>query len=303
MPIIPDGVTSCTVTFGKAFGFRTDSGQVAGSIELVLTADHDIVHAASGYSFNSIGETITAAEGAVLSFQVPQVDQDGFIDGHGNAIKHWNYNVKGKVRFTGTSEVRTVDIDFGPLVGQPTLDLDLVPNTGPSTPVQTPTQYVTDVAGLPGSVSAEDLVAALQTLLSDSYVARQDTGWRDITGLFDEALPAATFLIRRDTINGARLSINPGQNGVNLHLYSGNPVPDGFGCTTDSFAVSGYPFILTDEGGSLTGVGMMTASQGIQFQNLPDASDPNNIYASCAVSWPCAEDWPTALPGTAFVPA
>jgi hypothetical protein len=127
---LPDGVTTCTVTYGKALGYRTDT-QTQAKIEATLTADRSVVHAETGWSFNPANEPVKAATGGELTFAVPHVDQAGFVNTHGDAITNWAYTLAGNLIFP----TKTISFSktFQVFVGQTTLDLDLAPD-GPAIP-------------------------------------------------------------------------------------------------------------------------------------------------------------------------
>lgn len=153
---LPGGVSTCTVTFGVGVTYR---GVPADSIEGVLTADRDIVHAATGIGIYSTADSLTG-EAGYLSFVVPHVDQGGFIDSGGNAVTGWYYTLNATIRFGG--ERRQVRKRFQVVIGQTNVDLDLVPD-GPIIPgVTAPTAQVTSVAGESGMVTAEQLAEALE---------------------------------------------------------------------------------------------------------------------------------------------
>lgn len=155
MAMLPPGVTTCTITFGKAISYLGTEAR----IEAVIDADRDIVHAATGWSFTAMPDPVNASAGGELVFQVPHVDQSGFIDGSGAEVKNWYYILSGNKIFPrGTKSFRKV---FQVKVGQDNVDLDVVPD-GPALPsYTTPLPAVLSVAGETGNISTEHLADAL----------------------------------------------------------------------------------------------------------------------------------------------
>lgn len=171
---LPDGVSTCLLTYGPI----TDTfGTVATSIEMSIVADRTIVHAASGRTLFQNPLVVTAVDGGIIQVAVPHTNQSGFRDLAQNALTGWYYTVNLTARFgDGRQSDRKL---FQPLVGQTTIDADLLASGGVVTPgVTVETGYVTSVAGLTEEVSAEDLSAALSATL--------DTG--EVTIVEDDAI-------------------------------------------------------------------------------------------------------------------
>lgn len=164
--MIPAEVSLCTVTFGPPVSFAGRGGKVA----VTLTSTHTVIHAATGVQLRSGDDLLeTTIDGDNLTFQVPHVDQDGFIDTSGATVTHWAYTLTGEVKF-GKKKI-AVNRSFQVFVGQVEVDLDLIP-TGPVTPgVTAPAAEVLSVAGRTGHVSGAVMVEALEPDLSASYVA------------------------------------------------------------------------------------------------------------------------------------
>jgi hypothetical protein len=160
---LPAGVTTATVTVGGAVSLIDgDPQSLAVTARPVLggTATH-IVHAATGTVLVPLVETYTP--GATVSLTLPHVDQDGFVDGAGNEAKYWHYllQVAASEGATTTQWTKLVQ----PLVGQASIDLDLVTDGSVTAWTSTATAGVTSVNGQTGAVT----------------VAGGSTDWGDIT--------------------------------------------------------------------------------------------------------------------------
>lgn len=163
---LPVGVTTCTVTFGKVL---TPTG-VEGRIEGTVTMDRKIVHAATGWSINPANEKVTpAGSGGQLSFELPAVDQPGFIDQSGAGIENWSYTLVGNAIFG--SQTLPFKKTFQVFVGQSTLDLDLVPD-GPATdPVSTPASWVVDAQTARDAAADSAAAAAMSETNASGHAA------------------------------------------------------------------------------------------------------------------------------------
>lgn len=205
---MPPGVTLCTVTYGKALGALGAVARITGKV----TMDRRIVHAATGWSINPADEDIPNT-GEELTFEVPHVDQPGFLDTAGQATTHWYYTLTGKIIFTGGGKSVSYTKTFQPLVGQTNIDLDLVLD-GPVQPgVSAPSAEVLSVAGRTGHVSGSDMVLALEPDLSASYVATvTPEGHGTVDGVDDTA--ALQAAVTAASSLGAEVLIGKGREYV-----------------------------------------------------------------------------------------
>src|SRR5690606_33482639 len=106
-----------------------------------------------------VNATEKAEAGALGSITVPVVDQPGWVDDGQNPITMWAYRVTETAG--GKARVKHVQ----PLAGQTLIDFDRIPDGTVGLPVSAPSVSVSDVAGHTGSVSAEQIAAAVGPLL------------------------------------------------------------------------------------------------------------------------------------------
>jgi hypothetical protein len=136
---LPDGVTTCLLTYGPI----TDTfGNPADSITVEVVADRTIVHAASGRTMFKNPVTATATGAGSVQIPVPHTNQSGFRDQQQNALTGWYYTVNLSARFANGA-VQTDTKTFQPVTGQTEVDADLLQSPGMVTPGSTAqTQYV-----------------------------------------------------------------------------------------------------------------------------------------------------------------
>lgn len=154
---LPVGVTTATVTFGKDVDLLGDNA----SVKLKITPSHTLVWAATGERITPFDVESVAAEGVTGAFNVPHVDQAGFVDRAGNTITNWYYTVQGTVtRGRSTIPYRKV---FQVLTGTTSVDLDLIEEDGNVGPVGiAPLPTVTSVNGQVGAVVLPEGLTASQ---------------------------------------------------------------------------------------------------------------------------------------------
>lgn len=145
--MLPTGVSTCSVTFGKALGAGGDEA----ALDAVLTMDRTVIHAATGWSINPADERLAVTAGGDIVFHVAHVDQDGFLDASGQTIKNWYYILTVTKKFS-SGKALTITKRFQPLVGQETIDLDLIPDGDPLPEMAAPQAEVNSVNGLTGHV-------------------------------------------------------------------------------------------------------------------------------------------------------
>lgn len=131
---LPNGISTCVVTFGKAYAAAGREATITGRVKL----DRAIVHAASGSTIHAIDDEIEPSVGGFVSFTVPHVDQAGFRDAEGNALTNWAYVFTGQIDF-GQNRVVNVSKPFQVMVGQTNVDLDLIPGGSITPGVTAPT--------------------------------------------------------------------------------------------------------------------------------------------------------------------
>jgi translation initiation factor 1 (eIF-1/SUI1) len=142
----PVGVVTCTLTFGSVF----DWSGLNASVSVTVVPTHTLVWTATGQVFAKFPLVAVASEGMPAQVVVPVVDQDGFVDADGNDFTMWAYVCT--IKFAKDTEVVTVVKNVQPLVGQTTIDVDLVPDGAITLPVSAPIPPVISVNGMTGVV-------------------------------------------------------------------------------------------------------------------------------------------------------
>jgi hypothetical protein len=147
----PAGVTTATISAGVPFDVLGDDGTVTLSVKPYFGGTTArIIHAASGRPFIDSARSGTPSGGSV-SVVVPHVDQTGFVDGSGDAFTMWSYVCTVTMTVQGSAATWTQAVQ--PLVGQDTIDLDLVEDGTVGAPSSSPVPAVTSVNGQTGAVT------------------------------------------------------------------------------------------------------------------------------------------------------
>ena len=153
---LPESVSEATVVVGAAHDFAGNVVDLNIEVTPVLGGNaRRIVHAESGFLVYAFRAPYSGVQ-APVTFTVPHVDQDGFVDGAGNAVSMWAYRVRVTARRSG--QVISTDKVFQPLVGQNAIDLDLVPDGAIAAPLSAPTAVVTSVNGQTGAITVPQLI-------------------------------------------------------------------------------------------------------------------------------------------------
>lgn len=143
---LPAGVSTCTVTIGTAVDwFGRDV-----SIRSRCIPSARAVWAATGQPVLPFVMEVSGAPGEAVSFVLPHVDQEGFIDAAGNEMTGWNYRIV--TTFSGTGGSSESQKYIQPVIGQTLIDLDMVPDGAPTAPTSTPAAAVMSVNGATGAV-------------------------------------------------------------------------------------------------------------------------------------------------------
>ncbi|GAA4117357.1 hypothetical protein GCM10022215_17890 [Nocardioides fonticola] len=176
---LPVGIPATTCLLGGVAAPRTDV-PAGAIIDVRLFIDRPVIHVASGTRFDTPRKGLPippAAAGVGISFAVPPVDADGFLDAAtAEPVKWWSYRIVGVFRWAdaadGSEQTVRIDKTFQPLTVPATLDLNTVPDNAEALPeVIAPRPPVTSVAGLgPGTIDADDLRAALGLALVSTWL-------------------------------------------------------------------------------------------------------------------------------------
>lgn len=179
----PAGMQLATIAFGIPL---TATGKNVVT-KVTVKPTSRVIWAATGQPLPEFSDSFTAEAGQLGQFQVPFVDQAGFIDSTGAEVTDFAYQISASWEFANERPI-TWDKNLKPLVGQTgTLDLDLVPDGPVSIPVTAPTAAVLGFGGrtgfvtlqesdLPQRLSVEDLSATYGTYESAIKWGADPTG-------------------------------------------------------------------------------------------------------------------------------
>lgn len=182
---LPVGVVTKTLSIGRGF----DALGNYAALRIVVTpffggTAQRLVWSATGETLEAMTvtpSTQTEPDGdATESIDLPVVDQAGWLDGSGNAITGWSYQVSVTPTFTVAgvkTKMKTYTKFVSPLSANSSpIDMDKLADGTAANPVLAPGMYVTSVAGVNGAaVSASDLATAL-----NPQVVREGAAFADI---------------------------------------------------------------------------------------------------------------------------
>ncbi|BCW79020.1 hypothetical protein [Arthrobacter sp. NicSoilC5] len=161
----PVGMQLATIAFG--IPLTATGKEVVTNVTVKPTAR--LIWAATGQPLPEFEDSFTAEAGQLGQFQVPFVDQPGFIDSLGNAVTDFAYQVTASWQF-GNARPITWSKNLKPLLGQTgPIDLDLVPDGPVSIPVTAPTASVLGFNGRTGFITLQD--SDLPERLSDAQLS------------------------------------------------------------------------------------------------------------------------------------
>lgn len=143
----PSGMQLVNITVGSTLNFFGDEQIVKVTVTPVIGGSSTrLIWAATGQPVVLGTKEFTGLAGSIASFTIPNPDQDGFIDGAGNAARNWSYSATVVVAGQRWTQA------FQPVAGQTEIDLDLVPDGAITAPTSAPTPAVTSVNGKVGAV-------------------------------------------------------------------------------------------------------------------------------------------------------
>jgi len=166
----PAGMQLATIAFGIPL---TATGKNVVT-KVTVKPTSRVIWAATGQPLPEFSDSFTAEAGQLGQFQVPFVDQAGFIDSTGAEVTDFAYQISASWEF-GNERPITWDKNLKPLVGQTgTIDLDLVPDGPVSIPVTAPTAAVLGFGGRTGFITLQE--SDLPTRLSDAELSATYVG-------------------------------------------------------------------------------------------------------------------------------
>lgn len=179
----PEGVSTAVVVIGSAVTFTGELASIRAWFTPVLGGESThIVHAATGSVLAPFTELHELTPGTdKVTFDVPHVDQPGFVDESGATATMWAYRVHVRIE-SADGRAITYEKNFQVLTGQSVVDLDLVPDGPILAPVSAPAPTVTSVNGATGAVTVAGAVVTLTQAEYDAIVTPDPGTLYVITG-------------------------------------------------------------------------------------------------------------------------
>lgn len=205
----PAGMQLATVAFG--IPLTVTGKEVVTHVSVKPTSR--VIWAATGQPLPEFSDSFTAEAGQIGQFQVPFIDQGGFIDSTGAAVTDWAYQITASWSY-GNERPITWAKNLKPLLGQTgIIDLDLVPDGPVSIPVTAPSAAVLGFNGRTGFITLQEsdlperlTEAALNATILDLAVPK----WKPFTAYLAGAKvqgPAGVAVTARvDFTSGASYS-------------------------------------------------------------------------------------------------
>lgn len=188
----PAGMQLATIAFG--IPLTATGKEVVTNVTVKPTAR--LIWAATGQPLPEFEDSFTAEAGQLGQFQVPFVDQPGFIDSLGNAVTDFAYQVTASWQF-GNARPITWSKNLKPLLGQTgPIDLDLVPDGPVSIPVTAPTASVLGFNGRTGFITLQD--SDLPSRLSAA----------ELSATYAPASGSANYASKADVAAAAKNAVN-----------------------------------------------------------------------------------------------
>lgn len=118
--MLPEGVTTCTVTFGTT----TDFAGNPVTTKIAFKPSTTVLWVATGTPLIGVSTTVTSDDGEG-SIELPHTDQPGFVDVNGLPVVDWSYIATGQWESAGGERIPFRKEFLLPSY-QTTVDLDLV---------------------------------------------------------------------------------------------------------------------------------------------------------------------------------
>lgn len=143
---LPPGISTCAVTFNPP---RTFTGTL-GTATVTIRPSQPIVWAATNTQLGVFTDTATA-DTSTGTISLPHVDQPGFVDTTGAAVKNWFYTAS--ILWRVGQEMTSTSVTFQVFAGQTTIALESIPTGVKAEPVTTASAPVTSVNGQTGAIA------------------------------------------------------------------------------------------------------------------------------------------------------
>ncbi|MGM9473199.1 hypothetical protein ACS5PJ_14490 [Pseudarthrobacter sp. YS3] len=204
----PAGMLLNTIAFGIPM---TATGKdVVTTVTVKPTAR--VIWAATGQPLPEFSDSFTAEAGQLGQFQVPAIDQPGFIDSTGAAITDWAYQITASWSF-GNERPITWSKNLKPLMAQSgIIDLDLVPDGPVSIPVTAPTAAVLGFGGRTGFVTLQE--SDLPSRLSDASLSATYASYVSLAKNPDTLIAGAVTVDANNLVTSAAVVWPDGKPGT-----------------------------------------------------------------------------------------
>lgn len=149
----PTGVSLATLTVGSGVSAHGDPTQITVRVRPYFGSStvSRLVWVATGQPMVDFEKVLVGETNQAVSFQLPHVDQPGFIDPSGAAFTMWSYILD--ITVSDTAQSRTWTQNVQPLVGQNVIDVDLIADGPLAAPSSAPIPAVLSVNGQTGHVT------------------------------------------------------------------------------------------------------------------------------------------------------
>ena len=314
---LPPGITTCAVTFNPPESFAG----VTGTATLTIRPSQTIIWAATNTQLGTFTDAATADTGTG-SISLPHVDQTGFVDTTGAAVKNWYYTAS--ILWRVGQEMRSTTVTFQILTGQTSVALESIPTGVKAAPVTVASAPVTSVNGQTGAVAIPNYEMRGTGTPEAAVTANPGTYYTDTAGT-----NGAVRWIKTSGTGNTGWTVQYGDTGVrNIdNLITGSGVVSKSGPDVMTLRRVGQQVELTLPGYNLSAI---TAVYGVKVMDWPQGFTPlvgphyypsinsNGDYNGfinvhdtglyimvkavnqgdrAVATWFTADPWPTTLPG------
>lgn len=177
----PAGVTTCNLVAGTAINPFGDDAVISMTVTPNFgTLAKRIIHGATGTIMAAFPKTYTSSLGGSVIVPVPHVNQSGWLNSLGQAYTMWSYDLTIQIE-SGTNNRVTYSQTVQPVVGQTSIDIDLLPDgTGVASPISSVIPAVTSVNGQTGNVTVSGGGSSLPSGGTAAKYLAGDVTWKTL---------------------------------------------------------------------------------------------------------------------------
>lgn len=287
MPL-PVAIEMIEGRFGTALSIFGED--VAMRVEVRPT--HDLVWVATGQPVLSFGKVFTVLPGMEGTFKVPAVNQTGWRQqATQEPFTMWAYDVD--IIYTAASGTKKRTIQWQPLLGQVSVDLDLIGGGPVLAPVNGEFGVVTAVGGFSGDVS----VADLESLGLGGGGGTTTVTWANISGKPAVIGAGTTSALARSAIGAVSsaditAAINALVNGAPAALDTLKEIADAL--AADDSALSAINTVIVEQAtdiAELTPVRYTTANGWPAARPTAWGSNPGILKSTTVPNAPAPPSW------------